>query len=116
MSHLSTGGARLVRRILLAGTVIIVMAGGSALGAEVDDPRVVVSELIAQAELGLAQATTLGHAWTVTQPLIDAATAMLQAGDMVRAAELAERALATAVASIEQANLEAQAWRSRVPQ
>jgi capsule polysaccharide export protein KpsE/RkpR len=48
--------------------------------------------------------------------LIDEATATLQAGDMVRARELAERALATAVASIEQADLEAQSWRSRVPQ
>jgi hypothetical protein len=106
----------LVRRVLVAGTVIFVIAGGGAFAAGVDDPRVVVSDLIAQAEIGLAQATTLGHAWTVTQPLIDAATATLQAGDIVRARELAERALATAVASIEQANLEAQTWRSRVPQ
>ena len=116
MSHLSIRRARLLRRVLLAGTVILVIGGGSAFGAEVDDPRVLVSGLIAQAELGLAQATTQGHAWTVTQPLIDEATATLQSGDVVRARELAERALATAVASIEQADLEAQTWRSRVPQ
>jgi leucyl aminopeptidase len=127
MNRFSNQEASIVKRVLLAGTVILVVAGISACGAEVDDsqsvqtatsaaPQVAVSELIAQAEAGLAQATALGHAWTVTRPLIDEATATLQAGDMVRARELAERALATAVASIEQADLEAQSWRSRVPQ
>jgi len=126
MNRFSNQGASIVKRVLLAGTVILVVAGISACDAEVDDsqpvqsatsaaPQVAVSELIAQAEAGLAQATALGHAWTVTRPLIHEATATLQAGDMVRARELAERALATAVASVEQADLEAQTWRSRVP-
>jgi hypothetical protein len=126
MNRFSNQEASIVKRVLLAGTVILVVAGISACGAEVDDsqpvqtatsaaPQVAVSELIAQAEAGLAQATALGHAWTVTRPLIDDAAATLQAGDIVRARELAERALATAQAAVEQANLEAKTWRSRVP-
>ena len=127
MSRFCNRGARLVKRVLLAGSVILVITGISACGAEVDDsqpvqtatspaPQVEISDLIAQAEAGLAEATALGHAWTVTQPLIDDASMALQAGDRARARKSAERALATARASIDQANLEAQTWRSRVPQ
>ena len=105
-----------MKRVLLTGTVICVIVGSSAYAAQGDVSQVAAPDLIAQAEASLAQAITLGHAWTVTRPLIDDATAALQAGDRARARELAERALATARASIEQANLEAKTWRSRVPQ
>lgn len=116
MSRFGNPGVRLVKRILLASTVIFLSAGISAVAADVEDPRVVVSDRIAQAEASLLEAAALGHAWTVTQPLIDDAVAALQAGDIVLAGELAERALATARASIAQANLEEKTWRSRVPQ
>lgn len=75
-----------------------------------------IDELITQAEASHAEAATLSHAWTTTRTLIDEASAALEAGDSASARALAEQALATAIASVEQGRVEAQAWQSRVPQ
>ena len=79
-------------------------------------PQIATSDIIAQAQAALAESTVLSHAWSVTQPLIDEAQSALQAGEDERARELAERALATAEASVEQAKAELTSWQSRVPQ
>ena len=119
---------QLCKRVLPA---IVVMVGLSACSESIEqpstadaaptpvqqpEPQLATSEIIAQAQAALAEAAALSHAWSVTQPLIDEAQSALQAGEDERARELAERALATAVASVEQAKVELTSWQSRVPQ
>ena len=121
-----------VKRALFAATVGIVIAGLSACGKPVEkmereEPtaaaettaavvQATVPEIISQAEAKYAEALALSHAWTTTRTLIEKASAALAAGDAGKARALAEQALATAEASLEQAEVEEQAWQSRVPQ
>ena len=79
-------------------------------------PNASVADIITQAEAAYAEAATLSHAWTTTRTLIDQASTALEAGQEERARELAQQALATAQASVEQARVEAEGWQSRVPQ
>lgn len=70
---------------------------------------------LAKADAVYEKALALGHGWSVTQPLIDEAHAALAGGDQLKAQALADRALLTAEQSLEQAEREQTAWRSRVP-
>jgi len=122
---------QLLKRILLASIAIVVTVGISACGEPVEKMLVEeaasvadkvdvthtasVADIITQAEATYAEAAALSHAWTTTRTLIDQASAALGAGEDERARELAEQALATAQASVEQARVEAKDWQSRVP-
>ncbi|HIG61283.1 MAG TPA: hypothetical protein EYQ22_10410 [Gammaproteobacteria bacterium] len=55
------------------------------------------------------------HAWIATSREIAVAEKALEAGDLAAARQAALRAQLTAQASLAQANLESQAWRTRVP-
>ncbi|MBE9538751.1 MAG: hypothetical protein IMF06_06685 [Proteobacteria bacterium] len=126
---MSSFNSQYVKRALFTASLGIVFTGLSACGEPVEkmEPATVletstvaaqatVPEIISQAEAKYAEAAALSHAWTTTRTLIEQARAALEAGDAGKARALAEQALATAVASVEQAGVEAQAWQSRVPQ
>ncbi len=121
------------KRILLASIAIVVTVGISACGEQVEKMRAEetaapvvdkidimrnasVADIITRAKATYAEAAALSHAWTTTRTLIDQASTALEAGEKERARELAEQALGTARASVEQARVEAEDWRSRVPQ
>ncbi|MBT4522248.1 MAG: hypothetical protein HOC23_19795, partial [Halieaceae bacterium] len=70
---------------------------------------------IERAQQSLNKATELGHAWSVTPTLIDAAEAELAARRPDAALVAAQRALVTANAAIAQAKSEQSAWQARVP-
>jgi hypothetical protein len=121
----------ILKLMLLSAVAVFTTVGISACGkpvekilveetsTKIEEPQSVqqasVDELIAQAEASYAEAVTMSHAWTTTRTLIDKASAALKAGDSGSARALAEQALATAIASVEQGRVEAQAWQSRVP-
>ena len=121
-----------VKRALFAATLGIVFTGLSACGKPVEKmereelaaavktsavaAQAAVPEIISQAEASYTEALALSHAWTTTRTLIEQAKAALEAGDAGKARALAEQALATAQASVEQAGVESQAWQSQVPQ
>jgi hypothetical protein len=55
------------------------------------------------------------HAWIVTSTEIALAEQAIASGDLATAQQAAKRAHLTAQASLDQARLESQAWRARVP-
>jgi hypothetical protein len=129
---MNTSIGRFLKRALLTNMAIFVVVGLSACGEPVEKmatreaPAAVevspttaeatVPEIIFQAEAKYAEAAALSHAWTTTRTLIEQASAALQAGNSDKARAIAEQALATAVASVEQARVEAEAWQSRAAQ
>jgi len=118
----------LFKPVLLGITVTVLVVGLSACGKPVEKmlveeassnaeapPADDVSSIIAQAQAKHDEAMALSHGWTRTQPLIDRATVAEAEGDEGAARALAERALLQASASVEQAHLEVNAWKARVP-
>ncbi len=74
-----------------------------------------VVEMIAQAEQKQSQAREQEHAWSVTNDYIEEARRQLDDGNVEAASKAAARALKSANVSLEQAAVEADAWRARVP-
>lgn len=119
-----------LKRASLTATAALLAAGLTACGKPVEKmmaedvspavtasaPTASTADIIAQAQARYEEAAGLSHAWTTTRTLIEQASAALQAGQTDAARALAQRALATANASVEQAKIEETAWQSRVPQ
>lgn len=74
-----------------------------------------VSEQIRQAEYLHDDARSVNHGWVITRKLIEEAKAALKDDQLMRADELAKRALRTALASVTQSIREKEVWRSRIP-
>ena len=102
-------------RQALAGLAMAILLCVGAVPGSLADSAAEVGQLIAEAEEKHAQAREQGHGWSSTVDLLSSAKAELSAGDVARALAIAERALLTANASLEQAADEQQAWRARVP-
>ena len=73
-----------------------------------------VEALLDRARAVHEQALALEHGWAVTEPFMEQARQALADGDVDGARELAARALLTAEKSLEQAQVEAEAWKGRV--
>ncbi|MGB0693485.1 MAG: hypothetical protein ACPGPD_12260 [Pseudomonadales bacterium] len=69
--------------------------------------------VIKEAEALNAKARSMENAWTPTAKLIAEAKAAQVEGDEVRASEMGERARMLAEASIRQAELERERWKTR---
>jgi hypothetical protein len=89
----------------------LVLSAQPALAADAD----AVAATIAQAQQKQQQARDRQYAWSVTNDYIAEARRLLDAGDVDAAAAVAQRALKTASASLEQSAAEANAWPARVP-
>ena len=65
------------------------------------------------AQLRQAEARERGHAWNTVEPLLSQAAAANDAGDEEEAIRLANEARLHAELSIEQAEFESEAWKTR---
>ena len=128
MNNLSSS---LSKKFVLGATVILLVVGLGGCGKPVEKilveeeaaietrvsaaPVADVATIIEQAQTQHDKAIALSHGWTRTQPLIDNASVALDGGDAAAARTFAKRALAQATASVEQAQLEVNAWKVRAP-
>ena len=74
-----------------------------------------LEEIMAEAQSVYEQAKAREHSWIVTAKHLAGARKHLAEGDRDAALVQARRALLTAKASLEQADIESKAWKARVP-
>lgn len=103
-----------LKPLLYRMTMTAALVAGAPI-ATAGDNREDIQLVLSRAETVLAEARSLGHAWSVTQPLIDEAHAALTAGELAKARDSAERALLTAEQAVKQAKDEQNNWARRVP-
>lgn len=104
-----------LKPLLYRMTMTAALVAGTPIAAAGEDSKEHVQSVLNRAEAVLAEASSLGHAWSVTQPLIDEARAALAAGELAIARGHAERALLTAEQAVLQAKQEQDNWADRVP-
>ena len=100
-----------MNRLISLISLLVVCAIAQADQLHVDS----VSEQIRQAESLHDQARSFNHGWIVTARLIEEAKAAVADDQLIKADELAERALRTALASVTQSIREKEVWHSRFP-
>lgn len=104
------------RLISLLSVVVVCVLALTAQTAQADQLTMdSVSEQIRQAEYLHDDARSVNHGWVITRKLIEEAKAALKDDQLMRADELAKRALRTALASVTQSIREKEVWRSRIP-
>jgi len=81
----------------------------------VADADTAARQAIAQAQAEYDASVEVGHAWVATQRHLTLAKNSLAAGDMAQALASARRASQLAQASLDQARIEAEAWKTRFP-
>jgi len=104
----------LYKRLAATALTLLVASSGFALAESPPSAEEVIAT-IEKSQLALAEATSLGHAWSTTQPLIDSAQENLSSGNLQRAIVAAKRALLTAEQAIIQAHHERESWRNQLP-
>ena len=102
-----------VMKLLAVTLALLVLFAVGAPALRADPAQ--TSEIIAEVERKPALAREREFAWTVTDQYLAEARAAQAAGDEGTAGDAARRALLAVDASLQQADAEATAWRSRVP-